>query len=178
GVNTQGSNNLIGGLTATPGEPPGNLISGNNGHCGVILFPPSAQDNLIEGNIIGADITGTQPLGNLPTGIQINGPGNTVGGTDPNARNIIAFNGGGTPGCNASFAGVWVHNNPAINNAILGNSLFSNAGLGIDLEFDGDPNCIEPNNNCDVDTGPNNLQNYPVLASVISGGGNTNIQGG
>jgi hypothetical protein len=79
--------------------------------------------------------------------------------------------------CSAFNAGVWVHNSPAINNAILGNSIFSNAGLGIDLEFDGDPNCVEPNDNCDVDTGPNNLQNYPVLTSAISGGGSINIQG-
>jgi hypothetical protein len=70
-----------------------------------------------------------------------------------------------------------VHNAGAINNALLGNSIFSNAGLGIDLVFDGDPNCIEPNDNCDVDTGPNNLQNYPVVTSVISGGGSTHIQG-
>jgi hypothetical protein len=177
GVNTQGTNNLIGGLTSTPGTPPGNLISGNNGGSGVILFSSSAQGNLIEGNIIGADITGTQPLGNFPGGIQINGPDNTVGGADANTRNIIAFNGGGSPMCNASNAGIWVHNSSAINNALLGNSIFSNAGLGIDLEFDGDPNCIEPNDNCDVDTGPNNLQNYPVITSVFSAGGNTSIQG-
>ena len=79
--------------------------------------------------------------------------------------------------CGAPNAGIWVHNSGAINNAILGNSIFSNAGLGIDLEFDGDPNCVEPNDNCDVDTGPNNLQNYPVLTSAISGGGSIFIQG-
>lgn len=173
-INT-GINNLIGGLTGTPGAPPGNLISGNGG-AGLILFTNSVSGTVIEGNIIGADVTGTQALGNAQ-GIQVNGPGNTVGGTDPNARNIIAFNGGGTPWCNASLAGVWVHNSPAVNNAILGNSIFSNAGLGIDLEFDGDPNCVEPSDNCDVDTGPNNLQNYPVLTSAISGGGSINIQG-
>src|SRR5262249_61395625 len=58
-LNTGVSNNLIGGLTATPGTPPGNLISGNNGNTGAVL----AQDtsgNLIQGTIIGADITGTQ----------------------------------------------------------------------------------------------------------------------
>jgi hypothetical protein len=175
-LDTGASNNVIGGLTGTPGTPPGNLISGNNGNSGVILGQ-NTSGNLIQGNIIGADITGTQPLGNVPVGIQINGPGNTVGGTDPNARNIIAFNGGGTPVCNASTAGIWVHNAPAINNALLRNSIFSNAGLGIDLEFDGDPNCIEPNDNCDVDTGPNNLQNYPVVTSVISDGGSTHVQG-
>jgi parallel beta-helix repeat protein len=177
GVNTQGTNDVIGGLTATPGTPPGNLISGNNGNSAVILFSSSAQGNVIEGNIIGADITGTQPLPNFPGGIQINGPDNTVGGTDANARNIIAFNGGNTPMCNAAVAGIWVHNSGAINNGILGNSIFSNAGLGIDLEFDGDPNCIEPNDHCDMDTGPNDLQNYPVLTSAHSGGGSTTIQG-
>lgn len=156
---------LIGGLTATPGAPPGNLISGNNGNSGVILGQDT-NGNLIQGNIIGADITGTQPLGNLPGGIQINGHDNTVGGTDPDARNIIAFNGGDTPMCNAANSGIWVHNAGAINNAILGNSIFSNAGLGIDLEFDGDPNCVEPNDDGDADTGPNNLQNYPTISNV------------
>lgn len=175
-LNSGVSNNLIGGLTGTPGTPPGNLISGNSGSSGVSLGI-DGSGNLIQGNIIGADITGTQPLGNLPGGIVINGHDNTVGGTDPTARNIIAFNGGSTPMCSAPNAGVWVHNSGAINNAILGNSIFSNAGLGIDLEFDGDPNCIEPNDNCDGDTGPNNLQNYPVLTSAHSGGGSTNIQG-
>src|ERR1043166_1960093 len=102
GVDVNGTaNNVIGGLTTTPGTPPGNLISGNNGNTGVILGTGSSG-NLIEGNIIGADITGTQPLGNSG-GITINGPDNTVGGTDPNARNIIAFNGGGAPQCTALF---------------------------------------------------------------------------
>lgn len=177
GVNMQGTNNLIGGLTTTPGTPPGNLISGNNGGSGVILFSSSAQGNLIEGNIIGADITGTQPLGNFPGGIQINGPGNTVGGTDANAANIIAFNGGSPPVCIASSAGIWVHNAPAINNALLGNSIFSNAGLGIDLEYDGDQNCVEPIVHCDPGPGPNGLQNYPVITSATVSGGNVMISG-
>jgi hypothetical protein len=171
------SNNVIGGLTATPGTPPGNLISGNNGNDGVILGG-GTTGNLIQGNIIGADITGTQPLGNTPGGIMINGHDNMVGGTDPNARNIIAFNGGSSPMCNATVAGIWVHNSPAVNNAILGNSIFSNAGLGIDLAFDGDPNCgVEPNDTGDGDSGPNNLQNYPVLETVSNGGGMTTVTG-
>src|SRR4029077_17577353 len=59
GVNINGtSNNLIGGLTATPGTPPGNLISGNAGSTGVIVGGGiSAQGNIIQGNIISADIT-------------------------------------------------------------------------------------------------------------------------
>jgi hypothetical protein len=170
------SGNLIGGQTTKPGNPPGNLISGNNGNSGVILGQDTSG-NLIQGNIIGADITGTQPLGNFPGGITINGHDNTVGGTDPDARNIIAFNGGGTPMCNAVNAGIWVHNPAAINNALLGNLIFSNAGLGIDLEYDGDPNCVEPNDSCDADTGPNNLQNYPGLTSASSNGISTTVHG-
>ena len=165
---------LIGGLTATPGTPPGNLISGNNGNSGVILGQDT-NGNLIQGNIIGADITGTQPLGNLPGGIQINGHDNTVGGTDAGEGNIIAFNGGDTAICSAFSAAIWVHNSGAINNSILGNSIFSNASLGIDLEFDGDPNCVEPNDDGDADTGPNNLQNYPTIMSVTIPSDNSTV---
>jgi len=176
-LNSLVSNTLIGGLTATPATPPGNLISANAGagNFGVVVGQ-DATGNLFQGNIIGADITGTQSLGNSG-GILINGHDNTVGGTDANARNIIAFNGGGTPVCNAGAAGVFVHNSGAINNAILGNSIFSNAGLGIDLEYDGDPNCVEPNDHCDVDTGPNDLQNYPVITSATASGGNVMVSG-
>jgi Bacterial Ig-like domain (group 3) len=173
-LNSGVSGNLIGGLTTTPGKPPGNLISGNG--TGGVILGIDTTGNLVEGNIIGADITGAKALGNS-LGIQINGRGNTVGGTASKARNIIAFNGGNTPACIAGLAGIWVHNDVAINNALLGNSIFSNAGLGIDLEFDGDPNCVEPNDNCDVDTGPNNLQNYPDLTSASSNGISTTVQG-
>jgi len=174
-LNTGVSNTAIGGLTTTPGMPPGNLISGNNGNSGLILAPDTFG-NLIQGNIIGADITGAQPLGNFPGGLQINGHDNTVGGSDMNAHNIIAFNGGSTPMCNSANAGIWVHNAGGVNNAILGNSIFANAGLGIDLEFDGDPNCVEPNDDGDADTGPNNLQNYPTIATVTIPDDNSTVE--
>ena len=78
-LNSGLSNNLIGGLAATPGTPPGNLISGNAGNYGVILG--GGASNFIQGNIIGADITGTQSLGNLGGILISSGQGNTVGGT-------------------------------------------------------------------------------------------------
>src|SRR5262249_34715788 len=54
---------------------------------------------------------------------------------------------------------------------ILGNSIFSNGGLGISLDDSGTP--IE-NDAGDSDTGANNLQNSPVLdAPVFSGGTST-----
>src|SRR5262245_15017635 len=168
------TNNLIGGLTATPGTPPGNLISGN-GFDGVNLFTGGAVGNVVQGNIIGADITGTQPLGNL-TGITINGSNNLVGGADSGARNIIAFN--GTMCASPNDIGIAISGGNAINNAVLGNSIFSNGGLGIDLLANDTGPCGEtPNDHCDVDTGPNDLQNYPVITSATNDGGNVNVSG-
>ena len=57
----------IGGLTTTPGTPPGNVISGaqaggGSGHG--IVVANGINNNVIQGNLIGTDATGTQPLGN------------------------------------------------------------------------------------------------------------------
>src|SRR5262249_4452298 len=88
-----------------------------------------------------------------------------------------ALNGGGNLMCSSPFfTGIWVHNNAAINNALLGNSIFSNASLGIDLEYDGDPNCVEPIVHCNPGPGPNDLQNHPVI-SATCGGGNVMVSG-
>jgi hypothetical protein len=46
------------------------------------------------------------------------------------------------------------------------NSVFENERLGIDLSND----LVTENDESDADTGPNNLQNYPVLTSVVSTG--------
>ncbi|SFD16028.1 conserved repeat domain-containing protein/Por secretion system C-terminal sorting domain-containing protein [Chitinophaga sp. CF118] len=56
---------------------------------------------------------------------------------------------------------------------LTANSIFKNNGLGIDLGNDGP----SPNDADDADTGPNNLQNFPVLTAADNGGGNANIQG-
>ncbi len=81
-----GTNNTIGGTA--PGA--GNLIS-SNAQYGLIVGSYST----IQGNLIGTDFTGTQPLGNNYTGIQLQGSYNSVGGTAPGARNIVSANHGG-----------------------------------------------------------------------------------
>ena len=63
GVSSDGA--TIGGLTSSPGTPPGNLISGN-GIAGLLIL----NGTIVKGNTIGADITGTHPLGNA-AGISI-----------------------------------------------------------------------------------------------------------
>ncbi len=57
--------------------------------------------------------------------------------------------------------------------SILGNNIFANTNLGIDLGNDG----VTPNDPGDTDTGPNNLQNFPVLSALNTNVGTTNIQG-
>ena len=137
---------LIGGTE--PGA--GNLISGNVGD-GVTL-----QDgrHVVQGNRIGTDGSGTAPLGNGGRGVLIAGFETTVGGTEAGAANTIAFNG---------HAGVEVQNGPF--NRIRGNAIYSNAGLGIDLQGDGPT----PNDPGDADGGANGLQNFPVVSEVLRG---------
>ncbi len=93
-----GSCNTIGGTTAAAR----NVISGNHTY-GVSLdyltYPYSSMfaasnDNTLQGNFIGTDVTGTIPLPNAAYGIAIQGgSNNTVGGTAAGTANVIAFNG-------------------------------------------------------------------------------------
>ena len=84
-------NNLIGGTA--PGA--GNVISGNGlltTGTGVAINFPDSTGNRVEGNIIGLNVNGTEPLGNH-AGVTIkSASGNTIGGTTPEARNIISGN--------------------------------------------------------------------------------------
>ncbi len=83
------ADNTIGGTSA--GSQ--NVISAN-GYRGVHITEDSAH-NLIEGNLIGTDYTGTQNLGNVDSGILIDfgSYDNTIGGTITAARNVIAASG-------------------------------------------------------------------------------------
>ena len=51
----------------------------------------------------------------------------------------------------------------AAGNRVLGNVIFSNTGLGIDLGANG----VTNNDTDDPDTGANNFQNFPVITSAI-----------
>lgn len=158
GVNIGTSNNLIGGAVAGAR----NVISGNL--TGLQIGFSNVVGNVIQGNFIGLNAAGTAPLGNTLQGVSINGGvNNIIGGTQTEAANKIAFNGG--PGV--------VISGSAQGNAVRGNSIFSNTGLGIDLSGNG----VTANDVGDIDTGPNNLQNFPVITGVLSSANSTTIQG-
>ena len=110
------SNNLIGGVNATPnGMCSGacNLISGNVVLLGVVLHGAGAQNNIISGNYIGTDVSGTQPLPNR-RGVELsNGASNNmIGGTTPGERNLVSGN---------RTVGIYIHDEEATQNTVLGN---------------------------------------------------------
>ena len=167
GVNVNSATAVtIGGPSATPGTPPGNVISGNMGH-GLDLFA-DATGTVIHGNIVGADASGANPLGNTLDGVSVSADTSTIGGTGAGEGNLIAFN--GTDGA-LGGSGVEVQNNVVfVGNAIRGNSIFANMRLGIDLRQPSDgAGGVTPNDPLDADTGANTLQNFPIIQSVTNG---------
>ena len=223
GVGISGApGNTIGGTTAGAG----NVLSAN-GDAGIYLIAGGATGNLIQGNTIGADLTGTLPLGNNSEGIYIErAASNVIGGSLSGACNLISANhvqgilltnaswnlvqgnligtkadgvsdlgnvfhgvelqvgannntigGGDGAGNRIAFskpinAGVRVRDG-STNNAILGNAIFSNGALGIDLGAYYGPNTNIP---CGAGSGANMAQNYPVLTQAVSGNG-TGVRG-
>ncbi|MEW6211783.1 MAG: FG-GAP-like repeat-containing protein [Acidobacteriota bacterium] len=153
GLEDGATGNTVGGAV----EAARNVISGNKA-AGVnigIFNRLVTTRNTVQGNLIGTDALGAVDLGNDLNGVRVsaNADGNMIVG------NLIAFN---------KAAGVAIPNvedgvnSVGIRISILGNSIVSNVGLGIDLGAAGET----PNDPLDVDTGPNELQNFPALTSV------------
>lgn len=121
GVLINAPGNTVGGTA--PGAL--NVISGNavipgNAGEGVVLFGAEANHNVVQGNLIGTDISGTAALANGVHGIDIIGASqNTIGGSDAGAGNFISANRG---------AGINVTGSGAAGNTIQANVI----GLGAD----------------------------------------------
>ncbi|CAA9395404.1 MAG: hypothetical protein AVDCRST_MAG03-881 [uncultured Rubrobacteraceae bacterium] len=91
-VNTYsgGAPNTIGGTTPAAR----NVISGNNSGGGAVWIHTGTPGNLVQGNFIGTDATGTADLGNSGHGVHVRyGTTNVIGGTTPESRNVISGNG-------------------------------------------------------------------------------------
>ena len=105
--------NTIGGTTAAAR----NIISGNES-VGVQIFETGATGNLVQGNYIGTDLTGTVALGNTLDGVWINNaPSNTIGGTASGAGNVVS----------ANFLGVQISGVFATANLVQGNLIGTDA---------------------------------------------------
>jgi CSLREA domain-containing protein len=172
GVDISGgaANNFVG--DADPSAR--NVISGNLGSlgtpAGVLIRDVGTDGNTVQSNYIGVAADGATALGNTGGGvggsqgvmIMSGASNNIIGGSDPaNEANIIANNSGD---------GVRVAGDASIGNAIRGNSIYANTLLGINLAKTGEANgTVTPNDALDADTGPNTLQNFPVITTAVDG---------
>ncbi len=147
GIAINTSNNRIGGSTTNER----NIIAANTSHGIAVLS--AADENTILGNIVGTDASKTIDAGNNGHGIWLQSYNNHLGGTLPGSGNIIAFNNGN---------GIRIEDG-VTGNSLLGNAIWDNGGIGIDLDGDS----LSANDTDDTDTGANNVQNFPVLGSVI-----------
>jgi CSLREA domain-containing protein/uncharacterized repeat protein (TIGR01451 family) len=161
------SNNTLGSNVAGAG----NLISANAN--GIHIIDVNSMNNLIIGNLIGTDASGSNALGNQFAGIDLfAASNNTIGGTAAGTRNLIS---GNTTGINL--------NNSATGNLIRGNfigtksdgvSALGNIFNGISINFSANTNSIGGVNAGEGNTIAFNRDNGIFVGSTSSG---NSIQG-
>ncbi|MDD3517530.1 MAG: right-handed parallel beta-helix repeat-containing protein, partial [Chromatiales bacterium] len=136
----------------------GNVIGG--GTHGVVLS--GTGDVMIQGNYIGTNATPVD-IGGTSVGVWIvNGPSTSSSQNGVWSNEIANWSGGGIQVAvtNALFT--------STGNEFMGNRIYGNTGLGIDLRSEGGSIGVTPNDAGDFDSGGNNLQNFPVINSAIS----------
>ena len=190
-VGTDKSGTVVFGGTALLGigvssETPGAVIRDNVvGGVSTGLQVGDTNDTMygmtILHNWVGTDVTGTINLGTKQYGIFVQGRDIQVGGIGAGEGNVVAFSQGA--GVLVSYSTINTFHNPIRGNSIYGNGTANGANflstLGIDLGNQGGfgQGGLTPNDLDDADIGPNLLQNFPLLSSAVSAGGNTTIDG-
>jgi hypothetical protein len=115
GIFGNAMSNTVGGTVAGAR----NVISGN-GFDGVAIGGTGTNQNVVLGNYLGVDATGTSAIGNGSPGVSIFGEAqfNIVGGTTAAARNVISGN---------TSQDVFIGNLNTTNNVVQGNYIGLNA---------------------------------------------------
>ena len=168
------------------GQTPGAVIRDNViGGVGAGLQVGDVNDTLtgmtILHNWVGTDVTGTINLGTTSFGMFLQGKDIQVGGIGPGEGNVVAFNQGA--GVLVQYSTINTFHIPIRGNSIYRNGTANGANflstLGIDLGNLGGfgQGGLTPNDLGDADIGPNLNQNFPLLSSAVSAGGNTTIDG-
>ncbi|MCA8990001.1 MAG: hypothetical protein KDA78_20310, partial [Planctomycetaceae bacterium] len=111
------SNNLIGGTTAGAR----NIVSGNT-NSGIATANVNTSGNVIQGNYIGTNISGSAALGNK-RGLYIQSDGNIIGGAEAGSGNLISGN---------SMEGIRLENSKqnTIQGNLIGTAASGTAALG------------------------------------------------
>jgi hypothetical protein len=150
--------NTVGG----PGAGERNIISKN--FEGIEI---SSNNNVVQGNYFGTDITGANDRGHTSSdAVQlINGASNNrIGGTGAGEGNLIAFTKSGRHGVSVQSGS---------GNAVLGNRTWSNAGLGIELGNNG----VSANDGARTGGAANLLMDHPVFTTATLGGNTLMVTG-
>lgn len=118
---------------------------------------------VIEGNWIGTDPAGIHDFGMTDEGISVgrNTTDTTIGGTSTSQANVIA---------NSGLNGIEIDATSS-NTAVIGNSIYGNGGIGIDLDIDG----ITANDPGDTDVGANDRLNFPEITNALHSAGTVTI---
>jgi hypothetical protein len=157
------------------------VVGGGGGGSGCSLAPgleidgSGASGNQIQGNLIGTQADGFSPLPNSENGIVISGGNNNlIGGTNDGAGNVIAYNISESinlvDGASDLSDGITIISGTG--NAVLRNSVFANGYMGINLGNNG-----FVSNHLGTASGPNNLQNYPILLGATNRDGEIQVFG-
>ena len=161
-VSASGYDNQIGG--SYPGE--GNVISGNIEY-GVFL--KGFTGDVVAGNFIGTDRTGTLALGNglvytgFGGGVYVSEPNVVIGGSQPGAGNVISGNGGNgitIDSDESPASGIAIQGND-IGTDVTGTSRLGNSGDGIYIN-------ASPNNGIGGE--------FPGAGNVISANGGDGVR--
>jgi hypothetical protein len=171
GVAVDGATRLGGGGTG---------IAAANNNLSVGNFNNVIANNIIARFGIGISLGGSGNSGTVVRGNSIGvvsdgSPSQLSGGISVqstfSSRNIIGGTNGLTTGSCTGDCNIITNFNKGIvitngtGHQILGNSIYSNTDLGIDLGNDG----VTPNDVGDPDTGANDLQNFAFIDTVTSG---------
>jgi hypothetical protein len=148
-----------------------NTISGNVGN-GIHITGSDTSNNTITNDDVGTNDDEDTSVPNGTSGVLIengaswNTIGSTIGAAGGSNADTIAFN---------KLDGVTITGTTTTNNSVLGDSIYDNQRLGINL---GGAASISANQGQNPGNGPNDLQNYPVVNGITSdGAGNTVING-
>jgi len=134
-----------------------NNVVSNHQFDGIYLY--GVQNSTITGNTLGEGVGGVALL-NGQRGIAIGNSGTTV-----SSGNSVRGNGIAHSGIGIEITGSALSGDP-LGNRLDNNSIYAN-GLGIDLRPVAETGAVVTVNDAgDADTGPNGLQNFPVVTSA------------
>ncbi len=149
GVGVDGSDDPDGMVVGGPGLHHRNIVSGNG--TGILVGGSGA---VVQNNLVGPGRSGTTIAGTQTFGLSVHGTDALIGSEDGLAGNVIRGN---------TAAGINVGEESS-GNRIVGNRIFDNGGLGIDLREPGNVGGATVNDPDDTDAGANGLQNFPALS--------------